>query len=615
MHLILLPLLGVLAASGAERQFERLNRGLVAVRSNTNTVGVSWRLLRTDPTNIAFNIYRASNGNAAEKLNSTPISRTTFFQDTNSPSTSDFAYSVRATANGRENDAESFKLVADAKPYLSIRLQTPDGYSLNDGSVGDLDGDGEYEIVVHQVGRGRDNSQSGNTTEPILEAYKLDSTFLWRINLGKNIREGAHYTQFMIYDLDGDGRAEIACKTADGTIDRAGKVIGDANADWRSKMGRTLGKILDGPEYLTIFDGRTGAALATTNYIPPRGGANDWGDNYGNRSDRFLACVAYLDGVRPSLVMCRGYYTRAVLAAWDWRNGKLTHRWTFDSDDGTPGNLAYRGQGNHNLSVADVDQDGRDEIIYGAAVIDDNGQGLYSTGLGHGDALHVSDLDPQKPGLEVFNIQERFDDAGANFRNARTGEIYWKKPSVAAGRDGEGPGRGAAFDIDPRHLGHECWVAGAGISGLFNARGEKISDRAPRSCNMAIWWDGDLLRELLNGVTITKWDFEASAERPLFSAADFDCVSNNGSKSNPVLCADILGDWREELIARTRDNKELRIFITSIPTDHRFVTLMHDSVYRLGIAWQNVAYNQPAHTSFYLGSGMSANSTRSAEAK
>ena len=407
----------------------------------------------------------------------------------------------------------------------------------------------------------------------------------------------------MVYDLDGDGRAEIACKTADGTIDGAGKVIGDPNADWRSTSGRSLGKILAGPEFLTIFDGRTGAALATTNYIPSRD-VGGWGDDYGNRVDRFLACVAYLDGTRPSLVMCRGYYTRSILAAWDWRDGKLTHRWTFDSDEGTESNRAYRGQGNHNLSVADVDNDGRDEIIYGSAVIDDDGHGLYSTGLGHGDALHVSDLDPTKPGLEVFNIQERFDDAGANFRNARTGEIYWKKASVAAGRDGEGPGRGASFDIDPRHAGHECWVAGAGITGLFNARGEKIAETAPRTCNMGVWWDGDLLRELLNGVTITKWDYENATERRLFSAADFDCVSNNGTKSNPVLCADLYGDWREEIIARTRDSKELRIFSTTIPTDHRFTTLMHDPVYRLGIAWQNVAYNQPAHTSYFLGASM-----------
>jgi rhamnogalacturonan endolyase len=339
------------------------------------------------------------------------------------------------------------------------------------------------------------------TDEPILEAYKLDGTMLWRINLGKNIREGAHYTQFMVYDLDGDGRAEVACKTADGTIDGKGKVIGDAKADRRNERGF----ILSGPEFLTIFDGLTGAALATTDYVPPRGGdGSGWGDNRGNRVDRFLAAVAYLDGRRPSLVMCRGYYTRAVLAAWNWRDGKLTRVWTFDSDDGTPGNEAYRGQGNHNLSAGDVDGDGRDEIVYGACVIDDNGRGLYSTGLGHGDAMHLSDLDPTRPGLEVFNIQERFDDAGANFRDAKTGEILWKKPSVKAGADGEGPGRGLALDIDPRHKGFECWVRGAQITGLFNAKGEKISEATPRSCNFGVWWDGDPLRELLDRNVISK---------------------------------------------------------------------------------------------------------------
>ena len=595
--LCLFPVLGF----GAERQLEKLDRGVVAVRQSNGPVFVSWRWLATDPDGLAFNVYRGAGGEA-RKLNDAPIANVTWFEDKEARPDRALSYIVKPVVRGTEqNDTRAFTLGTNARPFISIPLQTPEGYSPNDGSAGDLDGDGTYEIVIHQAGRGRDNSQAGVTTEPIIEAYKLDGTLLWRINLGKNIREGAHYTQFMVFDLDGDGRAEVACKTADGTVDGKGKVIGDPNADWRSKSGRASGRVLEGPEFLTIFDGRTGAALATTDYIPPRGNVADWGDDYGNRVDRFLACVAYLDGSRPSLVMCRGYYTRAVLAAWNWREGKLTHVWTFDSDDGTPGNEKYRGQGNHNLSVADVDGDGRDEIIYGAAVIDDNGKGLYSTGLGHGDALHVSDLDPGRPGLEIFNIQERFGDAGANFRNARRGEIYWKKPSVRAGRDGEGPGRAAAFDIDPRHAGHECWVAGAGITGLFNAKGELISERAPRTCNMGAWWDGDLLRELLNGVNITKWDYENATEVRLFSGGDFECVSNNGSKSNPVLCADILGDWREEIIARTRDNKELRIFTTSIPTPHRFRTLMHDPVYRLGIAWQNVAYNQPAHTSFFLG--------------
>jgi rhamnogalacturonan endolyase len=314
--------------------------------------------------------------------------------------------------------------------------------------------------------------------------------------------------------------------------------------------------------------------------------------------DRFLACVAFLDGARPSVVFCRGYYTRTVLAAWDWRGGKLTHRWTFDTN--TPGNEKYAGQGNHNLSVADVDGDGRDEIVYGGMTVDDTGRGLYSTGLGHGDAMHVTDIDPARPGMEVFRIQERFDDAGAHLLDARTGEVLWKKPSVKTGRDGEGPGRGLALDIDPRFPGLECWVAGAGITGLFDARGNKIADAAP-PCNMGVYWDGDLLREILNNTTIGKWDYTNAKMNPMLEAADYDCASNNGTKATPCLSADILGDWREEVIWRTRDNKELRIFTTTIPTNRRFVTFMHDPVYRLGIAWQNVAYNQPPHTSFYLG--------------
>jgi rhamnogalacturonan endolyase len=591
------------ATDAAElRQMERLGRGVVAVNQGDGRVFVGWRLLGNDPDAIAFNVYRAADNGKPVKLNDKPITEATSFVDAKADLTKSNSYFVRPTLNGREQQASaSFELPANApaRQYLSIPLQTPQGYSPNDASVGDLDGDGEYEVVLHQTGRGRDNSQAGMTDEPILEAYKLDGTMLWRINLGKNIREGAHYTQFMVYDLDGDGKAEVACKTADGTVDGKGKVIGDAKADWRNERGFILG----GPEFLTIFDGLTGAALATTDYVPPRGGdGSGWGDNRGNRVDRFLAAVAYLDGKRPSLVMCRGYYTRAVLVAWNWRDGRLTRVWTFDSNDGTPGNEAYRGQGNHNLSVGDVDGDGKDEIVYGACVIDDNGRGLYSTGLGHGDALHVSDLDPTRPGLEVFNIQERFDDAGANFRDAKTGEILWKKPSVKAGADGEGPGRGLALDIDPRHKGFECWVRGAQITGLFNAKGEKISEATPRSCNFGVWWDGDPLRELLDRNVISKWNWIDGSETTLLTAEG--CTSNNGTKATPTLSADILGDWREEVIWRTTDNKELRIYTTTIPTKHRFYTLMHDPQYRLSVAWQNVAYNQPPHTSFYLGEGM-----------
>jgi len=302
--------------------------------------------------------------------------------------------------------------------------------------------------------------------------------------------------------------------------------------------------------------------------------------------------------------MCRGYYTRTVIAAWDLKNGKLSQRWVFDSDSSEE-NRPFRGQGNHNLSVADVDGDGKDEIIYGQMTLDDNGKGLYTTRIGHADALHVSDLDPSRPGLEVFSIQERFGDAGANFRDARTGEVIWKKASIKAGEDGEGPGRGLSLDVDPRYKGFESWVTGAGITSMFDLKGNKIAERTP-AVNFGIFWDADMLSEILNSTIVGKWDFTNQKTDVLLNAAQYDCVHNNGTKSTPALGADILGDWREEVIYRTRDGKELRIFTTTIPAANRFYTFMHDPQYRLSIAWQNVAYNQPPHTSFYIGPDMKA---------
>ena len=615
-------------------------------------VFVSWRLLATDSPDVTFNVYRRTNDGPAVKLNERPLSGATHFVDSAATMYPGASYSVRSIVDGVEQPAsEAFRAAAAtsrgnaktlvARSYLSIPLQPRDGYHANDASVGDLDGDGEYEIVVHMVGVARDNSQGGFTSEPILEAYKLSGQRLWSINLGKNIREGAHYTQFLVFDFDGDGRAEVVCKTADGTVDGQGRALGDANADHRSKTpasnssaeppasttapspaptpsqaapkqaapkqadGRATrgqrgkaaapreGYVLKGPEFLTVFDGVTGAALATTDYVPGRGDnlGRIWGDDYGNRVDRFLACVAYLDGRRPSFVMCRGYYTRTVLAAWDWRDGKLTQRWVFDTDDGRPENRDYRGQGNHNLSVADVDGDGKDEIVYGSCVIDDDGRGLVSTKLGHGDALHVSDLDPTRPGLEVWGIHENERQEtgrpGVALYDARTGEVLFQS------LDGEDVGRGMAADIDPRHPGAELWC---NKGGLWSSKGKPIGPR-PRSTNMAIWWDGDEQRELLDGVTITKWDYVAGREVRIFTGRDHGLASNNGTKANPCLSADFLGDWREELLARTADNKELRIYTTTIPTEIRRTTLMHDSHYRLSIAWQNVGYNQPPHAS------------------
>lgn len=647
------------ASAAPTRIMERLDRGVVAVHQPDGKVFVSWRLLASDPESTAFNVYRTTApgpqrggrpgapgpqreaGPATVKLNAEPLTGPTWLLDPSASLERETAYFVRAVVNGAE-DAPSAPFVfpagAPPLPYHAVPINTPEGYTPNDASLGDLDGDGKYEIILKQEVRPRDNSQAGPTGETLLQAYTLEGKQLWTINLGKNIREGAHYTMFMVMDFDGDGRAEVACKTADGTIDGTGKVIGDPNADWREPAtavpvasgdrsgsastpdGRRVapleGRIMRGPEYLTIFDGRTGAALATTKYLPGRHPDTDnptgdqlkeiWGDAYGNRSDRFLAGVAYLDGEHPSLLMCRGYYTRTVIAAWDWRDGKLTSRWVFDSDKFGPPDKTnpWRGQGNHNLSVADVDGDGKDDIIYGAMVVGSDGKGLYSTGWGHGDALHVGDFVPSNPGLEIGDIQERFDKQGLSLRDARTGKPIFTIPSVKAategGDAGEGPGRGNTFNIDPRFPGAESWAAGAGMDGLYDATGKQFLAHRPRGfpVNFGIYWDGDFLSELLDGNRIVKWNWETGTVDPLLVAHA--CTSNNGTKSTPAVCADLWGDWREEVIWATRDKKELRIYTSTIPTPHRLVTLMHDSQYRCAVAWQNTAYNQPPHPSFYL---------------
>lgn len=585
----------------AQRQTEDLDRGLVAIKKENGDIFVGWRLFATDPSDITFNIYRKSGEKPAIKLNKKPLQGATNFIDTSAPeSTKNTWFVSRISGENEIEEKGKFNIPANAKPkpYLSIPLKQIQGYSPNDASVGDLDGDGEYEIVLHQTGRGRDNASSGLSSTPILQAYEMDGTFLWQIDLGKNIREGAHYTQFMVYDFDGDGKAEIACKTADGTTDGVGKVIGDKQKDWRDldRTSRTYGKILDGPEYFTIFSGKTGEALATADYVPSRGDISAWGgrggnggnDNTGNRVDRFTACVAYLDGKRPSIIMGRGYYGRSVLAAWDYRNGELTSRWIFDSEDGSN---PYSGMGNHNLSVADVDKDGKDEIIFGAMVVDDNGNGLYTTGFRHGDALHVGDLDPDRPGLEVFGIHEIEDGTkgpGVALFAAEDGKVLF---TAADNRD---VGRGVAGNIDPSHKGAEMWWSGS--RSLYDIKGNRIGE-APKTANFLIWWDGDRTREMLNRNYIEKY-----GKGRIFTANG--ATSNNGSKSTPALSADILGDWREELILRSEDNSELRIYSTTIPTSVRQFTLMQDLQYRLSVAWQNVGYNQPPHLSFYFGEDM-----------
>jgi rhamnogalacturonan endolyase len=613
----LVPLAAPVTDTLNGRQVERLDRALVAVpAAEGDGVHIAWRLLGTDPKRITFTLLRDGKPIARVAAN-----QPTSYHDKAGTPGSHYALAVDGGAPGQAVGVWT-------QGYLAVPLDkpadrtTPEGesysYSANDVSVGDLDGDGRYELIVKWVPSiAKDNAFAGYTGESLIDAYSLEGRKLWRIDLGRNIRSGAHYTQFMVFDLDGDGRAEVAMKTADGTFDGTGKAIGDPAKDWRHgdatvevpdrtgstltsdgrKMANLKGRILDGPEYLTVFDGRTGRALATAPYAPPRGGATEaelkaiWGDGYGNRSERYLAGVAYLDGHRPSLVFGRGYYARSTIAAWDWRDGKLTQRWLFDS--AKPGNEKYGDMGNHQLSVADVDGDGRDEVIYGSMAVDDDGKGLWSSGLGHGDTMHVGDLDPTRPGLEKFGVHEemrRSGNRGAAMLDARTGELLWSTP---ADKD---TGRGIAVDIDPRFPGAEAWASNS--PELYDARGKVIPGGHPRAANFSIYWDGDALAELLDGTRITKWDWTSSTEKLLLDPPG--TTSNNGTKRNPSLSADILGDWREELVLPSTDSRELRIYATPYPTAIRLPTLMHDPVYRLGVAWQNTAYNQPPHLSFDL---------------
>ena len=615
----------------AQRQMETLGRGLIVVRPTSTQAYVGWRLLGDDPDGIAFNLYRAANGGTPIKLNSTPLATTTDYTDASANLAVANVYTLRPVVAGIEQPAAaSFTLPAAApvRQYLNVPLQIPPGgttasgaytYNANDCSVGDLDGDGEYELFVKwDPTNSKDNSQSGHTGNTYLDAYKLDGTRLWRIDMGVNIRSGAHYLDPMVYDFDGDGRAEIICRSAPGAIDGTGAYVGGA-AKWQGgtrpafnntdDYRNTSGYILTGPEFLTVFDGLTGAELATTRFFPQRDPDNLidnpgssrlttlWGDGYGNRFDRFLAAVAYVDGRRPSAIICRGYYTRTFLTAWDWRDGQLTRRWAFDSGSGPASNRAYAGQGAHSISVGDLDGDGRDEIAYGACAINDDGTGLWTTGLGHGDATHLAEMDPDLPGLKFFMPHETpsaYGIYGTSLTEQRDGTILW---GVAGGGD---VGRGVAFDIDPRYPGYEAWATNS--SSVYTVKGVPIATNTRPAVNFGVWWDADPLRELLDGTNITKWVPASANVTTLLSLTG--TSSNNGTKATPNLSGDVLGDWREEVIMRASDNSALRVYVSTTPAAGRLYTLMHDPQYRLAIAWQNTGYNQPPHPGFFLGQDM-----------
>jgi len=720
-------------AGGQAIQMEALDRGLVAVRTDDG-VFLSWRLLATEVTGHtdrgmagpSFRVYR-------DGVPIAEIEDSTNYADPGG--TLDSRYVVCAVMDGKERD-RSREVRPWPEPFLEIPLAkpadgvTPDGrpytYSAGDMSVGDADGDGVYEYFVKwDPSNAKDVSQTGYTGNVYLDCYREDGTLLYRIDLGVNIRAGAHYTQFLVYDFDGDGRAELICKTAPGTKtirfgpdgkpgqeryitmppedlaagyshaddyrmsaagyaehvvrmfmnwheheevkagrwpERVEEALGwdrrfryplsreDAeklrdyffdvyapSRDPRNRLRAFEGFVLEGPEYLTVFRGDTGKELQTIRYKP---GRHDdglmWGDyawrriEPGNRVDRFLAAVAYLDGVRPYAVFARGYYTRAAVVAYRWDGRQLHEHWSIDSgwvpmdnpfgdtlhaEDGLdPAYGALAGQGAHWLAVADVDGDGCQELVYGAATIDHDGTLLYvSRGrmppesaapgrlvkLGHGDALHVADIDPDRPGLEIFMVHEggRHVPYGFALRDAATGEVLFGEPA-------EGDvGRGMVGQVDPARRGLQVWAsadhAGKEPFGLMTCRGERIDRRAPGT-NMNIRWAADMTTQIISGIFEEPASIEDWRRGRLLTA--YGCRTNNGTKGNPCLVADLFGDWREELAVRTADSSAIRIYTSTEPTGRKMYTLMHDPQYRVGIANQNVVYNQPAYPGFYFAS-------------
>ena len=561
---------------------EQIDRGITAINTG-NGMLVSWRFLADDADDAVFELYR----NDTLIYTSTAGMATCYLDESG---TANDIYRVDTVENGRTSSSDVCYMQSD-NDYFKIALDPPKGsvsYVPLESSIGDADGDGQMEFFLKwEPTNAKDNSQKGKTDKVYIDCIKLDGTRLWRIDMGVNIRAGNHYTQMLVADFDSDGYAELCCKTADGTTDAKGNVIGDGSKDYRNSSGY----VLSGPEYYSLFDGRTGEVLDTVDYEPARGTVSSWGDKYGNRVDRFLGAVVYLDGVHPSAVTVRGYYTRMAACAYDVVDKKLVKRWYFDT--GNNKSAAGYGDGNHNCMPADVDGDGKQELILGATCLDDDGTVLWCTNKGHGDGLHVGDLLPDRDGLEAYMCHE-IKPYGVTLVDAKNGKVIFHKDNSSD------TGRCCADNVWTGNDGAEFWGIGYDV---YDGNGNTLSVNRP-GINFLCWWDGDLEREILDYTKITKMNEKGKLDT-LLDSSDNCTTDLHSMHEKPVISGDILGDWREEVVWAGTDCKSIYIYCSPYETDARITTMMHDLQYRTQLAGECVTYNMPPHPSFYLGTGES----------